>query len=194
MKPIILASSSPRRKGLLKMIGLPFKTVESKFKEVMDISLEPHELAKKLSLGKAREVAKNFPNAIIIAADTFIVCDGEYLSKVHDNKEAKEMLKKLSGKAHKVITGFTIMDTQTNKILTKSQETKVYFKKLTNDEINAYVASGEPIEKAGAYAIQGLGSMLVEKIEGDYFNIVGLPIFTLVESLKQFGINALSSR
>lgn len=194
MKQIILASSSPRRRNLLKMIGLPFKAVESKYEEVMDLSLNPHELAKKLSLGKAREVAKNYPNAIIIAADTFIVCDGEYLSKVHNNKEAKIMLKKLSGKAHKVITGFTIIDTQTNKILTKSQETKVYFKKLTDHEIDAYIASGEPIEKAGAYAIQGLGSIFVEKIEGDYFNVVGLPIFTLIETLKEFGVNILLSQ
>lgn len=191
MKQIILASSSPRRKALLEMIGLPFKAIESRFKEVMDDNLNHHDLAKKLSLGKAREVAKNYPNAIIIAADTFIVESGEYLSKAHTKEEAKTMLKKLSGKAHKVITGFTIIDTKTDKRLSKSQETKVYFKTLTNHEIDAYIVSGEPIEKAGAYAIQGLGSMLVEKIEGDYFNVVGLPIFSLAKSLEEFGVKVL---
>lgn len=171
------------------MIGLPFKAVDSKYEEVMDESLPPRELALKLSLGKARVVSQKYKDSIIIAADTFVVCGGEYLSKACDKKQAKEMLYKLSGRSHTVITGFTILDNRRNISISKTEETKVYFKKLTEKEIDDYIKSGEPIEKAGAYAIQGLASMFVEKIEGDYFNIVGLPIFSLVESLKELGVN-----
>ncbi len=113
------------------------------------------------------------------------------MGKPHTEKTAREMLETISGKCHSVITGFSIMDTGENKMLSKSVETRVYIRKLTLAEIDAYVKSGEPLDKAGAYAIQGLGAVFVEKIDGDYYNVVGLPLSALTESLKEFGIDIL---
>ncbi len=191
MKTIILASSSPRRQELLKKIGLKFKVVPSNYEEKIDYELEPHELAKSLSLQKAKLVAKNRKNALVMAADTFIVFEGKILGKPRTKTEAREILTTINGKPHSVITGFTIMDTGSNKILSHSVETKVQLRRLSSDEIDAYVESREPLDKAGAYAIQGLGSVLVEKIEGDYFNVIGLPLSALTESLKEFGVRIL---
>ena len=188
MKTIILASASPRRKELLEKIGLRFKVEPSNYEEDMLSGLEPHELAQKISLEKAEAVASKHENAIVIAADTFIVFGGRILGKPHTEKEARKMLKTISGKSHSVITGFSIIDTGTNKTLSKSVETKVYIRKLTLAEIDAYVRSKEPLDKAGAYAIQGLGAVIVERIEGDYFNVIGLPLSALTEALKEFGI------
>ncbi|MBI2287673.1 MAG: septum formation inhibitor Maf [Chloroflexi bacterium] len=191
MKKIILASASPRRKELLEKVGLKFEVDPSNYEEVGQPGLEPHELARKISLGKAEAVASKHKNAIVIAADTFIVADGKVLGKPHTQKRAREMLAAISGKSHSVITGFSIIDTATNKTVSKSVETKVYIRKLTPAEIDAYVASKEPLDKAGAYAIQGLGVVLVEKIEGDYSNVIGLPLSALAEALKEFGIKIL---
>lgn len=188
MKKIILASSSPRRKELLKKLGIPFEVVTSQFEELMDSTIDSHSLAKKLSFGKAQAVASYYKNSIIIAADTFIVCNGELMGKAHTEAEARKMLNKLSGQAHLVVTSFTVIDTQNNKIVTKSEESKVYIKKLRKREIEEYIKSKEPLEKAGAYAIQGLGGKLIEKYKGDYNNIVGLPIKSLAKVLKDFGI------
>jgi len=189
MNKIILASSSPRRKDLLLQIGLKFEVDPSDYKEDMGLKMSPKELAEYLSLGKAKDVAQRHKDSIIIAADTFCVFNGELLGKPKTKEEAVGMLQKLSGNVHSVITGFTIIDTKTNKQISKSVETKVYFKKLSSNEINNYVASGEPLDKAGAYAVQNRGGLFVEKIEGDYFNIVGLPIMPLAEELKNFGID-----
>ncbi len=191
MKTIILASASPRRKELLKKIGLKFKVEPSNYEENISPELEPHELAKSLSLEKAKLVAKNHKNALVIAADTFIVFEGKILGKPPTETEAQKMLETISGRQHSVITGFTIIDTENNKALSKSVETKVYIRKLTSNEIDVYVKSKEPLDKAGAYAIQGLGSAIVEKIEGDYFNVIGLPLSALAESLKEFGVHIL---
>lgn len=190
-KKIILASASPRRKELLEKTGLKFRVVKSRYKEGVNRRLSPRQVAVSLSLGKAKAVAKKYKDTIIIAADTFIVFKGKILGKPKTAAKAKEMLRKMSGKLHSVITGFTILDTQKNKVVSQSVETKVYFKKLKPAEIDFYVKSKEPLDKAGAYAIQGLGPMLIEKIEGDYFNVVGLPIASLLEDLKKFGINVL---
>ena len=157
----------------------------------MPSTLKPHELAQKISLEKAKVVASKHQNVIVIAADTFIVFGGQILGKPHTEKEARQMLEAISGKSHSVITGFTIIDTDKNKTLSKSVETKVYIKKLTLAEIDSYLKSKEPLDKAGAYAIQGLGAVFVEKIEGDYFNVIGLPLSALTEALKEFGINIL---
>jgi len=191
MKTIILASASPRRKELLKKIGLKFKVELSNYEEDIPSGLEPHELAQKISLEKAKVVASKHQNVIVIAADTFIVFGGQILGKPHTEKEARKMLEAISGKSHSVITGFSIIDTSKNKTLSKSVETKIYLRKLTLAEIDAYVKSKEPLDKAGAYAIQGLGAVFVEKIEGDYFNVIGLPLSALTEALKEFGINIL---
>jgi len=191
MKTIILASASSRREELLKIIGLKFKVEPSNYQENLGLDLEPQELAKSLSLEKARLVAQNHKNALVIAADTFIVFKDKILGKPNTKTEAREMLEILNGKHHLVITGFTVIDTETGRAVSKTVETKVYLKKLSSNEIDAYVDSKEPLGKAGAYAIQGLGSVIVEKIEGDYFNVIGLPLSSLAESLKEFGIQVL---
>jgi len=191
MKTIILASVSPRRRELLEKIGLEFKVEASNYNEEMNSDQEPHGLAKSISLEKAKAIASHHHNALIIAADTFIVFRGKILGKPRSEREAREMLEALSGKIHSVITGFTIIDTDSQRVLSRTTETKVHIKKLTPGEIDAYVRSKEPLDKAGAYAIQGLGSVIVDKINGDYFNVMGLPLNALTESLKEFGINVL---
>lgn len=191
MKTIILASASPRRKELLEKLGLKFQVEPSNCEEDINSELEPHELAKSLSLKKAELVAMNHKNALVIAADTFIAFEGKILGKPQTETAARKMLAAISGRRHSVITGFTIIDTESNRVLSRSVATEVYIRQLTSNEIDAYVRSKEPLDKAGAYAIQGLGSVIVEKIEGDYFNVVGLPLSALAESLKEFGIHIL---
>jgi len=191
MKTIILASASPRRKELLEKIGLKFKVEPSNHVEDMHSGLKPHALARSISLEKALAVAGKHKNAIVIAADTFIVFRGKIMGKPGTEDAAKNMLMTINGKSHSVITGFTILDTDENKILSRSVETKIHIKRLTLEEIDAYIKSKEPLDKAGAYAIQGLGSVIVKKIEGDYFNVMGLPLNALAESLKEFGIHIL---
>ena len=189
MKTIILASQSPRRRELMKQIGLKCEVYPSEVTEDIDRRLGPHELAKSLSAAKAEAVARRHPHALIIAADTLILFEGKVMGKPADRNDARRMLGELSGKAHLVITGFTVADG--GRAVSRSVETKVYLKTLPPDEIEAYVNSGEPMGKAGAYAIQGLGAAIVEKIEGDYFNVVGLPLHALTETLKEFGVEVL---
>ncbi|MGD0883861.1 MAG: Maf family protein [Thermodesulfovibrionales bacterium] len=191
MKRIILASASPRRKELLALTGLKFTLDTSGYEEEMNSALDPRKLAKFLSLEKAKAVAGKYTNAVIIAADTFIVFKGKILGKPHTEKMARRMLSLLNGKIHSVITGFTILDTGDNRRLSKSVVTKVYLKRLTRKEIDAYVKSREPLDKAGGYAIQGLGSVIVKKIEGDYFNVIGLPLSALMDSLKRCRVHIL---
>ena len=194
MRKIILASASPRRKEILKITGLKFSVCAGDYEEDLNLPLKPRELARFLSRKKAEAVARKYKDAIIIAADTFIVFRDRLLGKPHTEKEAEKMLGMLNGKRHSVITGFTIMDTGNNKKLSRSVETRVYFKKTGREEIKAYVRSKEPLDKAGAYAIQGLGAVLVEKIDGDFFNVMGLPLCALTESLKKFGVYVLKQR
>jgi septum formation protein len=190
-RKIVLASASPRRKEILEITGLTFLVDAGDYEENMDLALKPHQLAKFLSAEKAKGIALRYSNALVIAADTFIVFKGSLLGKPHTEGEAKRMLTLLNGKPHSVITGFTIIDTKTGKKLSQSVETLVYFKKMTTQQIGAYVKTGEPLDKAGAYAIQGLGAVIVKKIEGDYFNVMGLPLFHLAEALKKFGVFVL---
>ena len=189
MKRIILASASPRRKEILSRTGLRFRVEESGYDEDLKSAMRPRDLALFLSRQKARSVADRRRNAIIIAADTFIVFRRKVLGKPHTDAEAMRMLTELNGRVHTVITGYTVMDADTGKEISRYAETKVYFRQLTREEIESYVDSGEPLDKAGGYAIQGLGAALVRKIEGDFYNVVGLPLNMLVESLKKFGVN-----
>ncbi|MGD0351890.1 MAG: Maf family protein [Dehalococcoidia bacterium] len=191
MKKIILASGSPRRKELLEKIGLKFEVESSNYEEDIYPGLQPHDVAQKISLKKAEIVASKHKNVVIIAADTFIVFDGQILGKPSTANESREMLQKLNGKSHSVITGFSVIDTAKNKTLSRSVETIVFLKKLTQSEIDTYVKSKEPLDKAGGYAIQGLGAVIVDRIEGDYLNVVGLPLSALTEALKEFGIHIL---
>lgn len=192
-KNIILASGSPRRKEILQLTGLKFEICESDYEEDLTLAFKPRKLARFLSREKAEAVARRHGNSIIIAADTFIVFKDRLLGKPHTAPEAEKMLRMLSGRVHSVITGFTILDTGSAKMLSKSIETQVYFNKITSEEITAYVKTGEPLDKAGAYAIQGLGAVFVKKIDGDYFNVVGLPLYALTQGLKKFGIHVLKN-
>ncbi len=191
MKTIILASASPRRKTLLEQIGLKFIVDASAREDKPVDTAEPHRLARQISLKKAQSVAGKYHDAIIIAADTFGVIDDRILGKPHSESEARAMLETINGRRHNVITGFTILDTATSRAISNSVETRVFIRRLTHLEIETYVKSGEPLNKAGAYAIQGLGAVIVERIEGDYFNVMGLPLYAVTEALKEFGINVL---
>ena len=190
-RKIILASASPRRREILDKTGLKFSVDAGEYEEDMELGLKPHQLARFLSAEKAKTIAAKYPNALVIAADTFIVFKGKLLGKPHTKEEARRMLSLLNGRSHSVITGFTILDTKTKKKLSRSVETKVYFNKMTEQEIESYVGTGEPLDKAGAYAIQGIGAVIVKKIEGDFFNVVGLPLNSLIEALKKFGVAVL---
>jgi septum formation protein len=187
LRLIVLASESPRRKELLERAGLRFSVAASDYEEDLGLDMPPHELAAHLSKGKAASVAGKHPDAVVIAADTFIVLEGKILGKPHTEDEAARMLGLLSGRAHSVITGYTVLDTATGREVSESVETRVWFKELTDDEIEAYVKTGEPLDKAGAYAIQGRGASLVQKIEGDYDNVVGLPVDAVLRSLGRLG-------
>lgn len=191
MKKLILASGSPRRKELLEQLGLKFDVVASGYAEDMGRKLPPRKLAVVLSRGKAEAVARNRKNAVVIAADTFVVFKNELLGKPHTPAEAERMLAKISGRTLSVITGFTVMDADTRKRVSRSVEMKVKIKNLSKSEIRNYVASGEPFDKAGAFAVQGRGAAIVERIEGDFFSVVGLPLFDLTGVLKRFGVRVL---
>ncbi len=189
MKTIILASTSPRRRELLAGTGLEFEVEAGDFVEGIDEDKEPHLLAQRLSLSKALEVAARRKNAVVIGADTLGVLDGRLLRKPRTELEARAMLQSMSGRRHTVITGFTIIDTDTGKTVTQSVETAVWFRDLTEPEIEDYVKTGEPMDKAGAYAIQGLGAAFVKRIDGDYFNVMGLPVTELRQALREFGVD-----
>ncbi len=189
-RKIILASTSPRRRELLESTGVVFEVEAGNYEEDMTLPLPPRDLAMFLSRGKAESVAASHPDAIIIAADTFIAHEGAVLGKPHTEDRAREMLRMLSGKAHTVVTGFTIIDTSDGKTVSDAIESTVYFKVLQDQEIDEYIATGEPLERAGAYAIQGIGKKFIEKYEGDYASIIGLPVGAVVAVLKEWGVTS----
>jgi septum formation protein len=190
-RKIILASGSKQRKKLLEMMGIDFEIQKSNYEEDMTEKLPAHLLAEKLAMGKAMDVAKNNKDAIIIDADSFGILDGQFLGKPHTSKKAKNMLQKLSGEKHEFITGIAIIDTKNKKTITDHEITQVYFKEISEKEIDLYVRTKEPLDKAGSYSIQGRGSFFIEKIEGNYSNAVGLPINKLYKHLLSFDVNLL---
>jgi len=191
MRKIVLASSSPRRKEILSKTGLKFVVDPGDYEEDMTMKLRPIELAKTLSRGKAESVARRHKDAIIIGADTFITYKNEVMGKPHTPVRAIGMLRRLSGKVHSVITGFTIIDTRTGKSISRAIESKVKLRRMTQREIIAYVKTGEPLERGGGYAAQELGSVFIEKIDGDFFSVMGLPVYELVKELKRFGVDVI---
>lgn len=191
MPKIILASTSPRRKELLKQIGLDFEVASSDYDEDMNLDKSPKVLAKYLSNGKAVAVAAKYKEGIVIAADTFVVLGDKLLGKPHTASVARKMLRQISGKKVSIITGLTVIDIKKKKKISKAIEAGIFIKKLTDKEINNYIKAGEPLDKAGAFAVQGVGAVLIKKIEGDYSGIVGLPLFELAEILKKMGVNVL---
>ena len=188
---IVLASASPRRKDILENIGMKFKIAVASCDETIADGIKPQDAVMLLSLKKAAAVAVQFQGEkkIVIGADTVVVSNGEILTKPKDDEDAFNILKKLSGKEHSVMTGITLLRTSDAKCETVYEETKVRFKELADDEIISYIKTGEPKDKAGAYGIQGIGSMLIEKIDGDYNNVVGLPITRIYQELKKIGID-----
>jgi septum formation protein len=191
MKQIILASASPRRKKLMEQLGLTIKVVPSDIDEKLNPRLKAKSQAESLSQKKATVVAQHYKDAIVLAADTIVSIGNEILGKPLDIDDAKRMLKKLSGKQHVVVTGFTLINTATKKVITDSSETKVTFRKLTESEIKNYVKKENTLDKAGAYGAQGFGSLLIEKVDGDFFNVVGLPVNKIIPLLKKFGVEVL---
>ena len=186
-RPIILASGSPRRKELLKMAGLKFSVIPSDIPEYVPDSVPPEKRSGFLAELKASAMSVFHPQDIIIGADTVVLCEGRILGKPKTAEEAREMLSFLSGKVHSVLTGVSIIYSDDEDADTFISETKVEFYPLSEEEIDAYVATGEPMDKAGAYGIQGKGCRLVKRIEGDYFTVVGLPVAEVMRRLKAHG-------
>ncbi len=185
MPNLILASSSPRRKELLENLHLNFHIYSSDIDESFEPGTSPEEVVMGLAERKARAVFSKHPNDFIIGSDTVVVFDGAILGKPTGHEEAVGMLRLLSGQAHEVYTGVSIISPGNE--VRFFEKTKVHFWELTDREIEYYVNSGEPFDKAGGYGIQGLGSMLVKKIDGDYFAVMGLPVSMTVRELRKAG-------
>lgn len=186
MSKLILASQSPRRRELLKLICEDFEIRPDNSPEKADKSLPPHEFVSALSMEKCKNIAKvSDENKIVIGADTVVAAEGKILGKPSDRQDAENMLKLLSGNIHSVYTGVTVMCRAKNKTVTFFEKTDVYFYELSEDEIKSYVRTNEPMDKAGSYGIQGKGALFVKKIDGDYGNVVGLPVARLARVLRE---------
>ncbi len=188
MRSIILASTSPRRKALMMHLGLPFKVAESNYREIHHKHLKPEALVKFLALGKAEAVAKKYPKAIVIGADTIVVYKGKVFGKPKDGAGAILMLRKLSGRSNYIYTAVAVVDSSIKKKQIRVVKSKIYFRKLSRQGIQNYIATGEPMDRAGAYAVQDRGAGLIKKIIGDYSAVVGLPLDVLQKMLKKFGV------
>lgn len=186
MKPIILASSSPRRIGLLKATGLQFEIQPSAIDEGQISFVRPRDRAIKAALLKASAVATTLGTGVVIGADTVVCLGDKIYGKPADRLSAEQMLRSLSGQTHCVITGLAIREVQHSTVLLDAVETRVEMRHISDEELQWYLDSGEPFDKAGAYGIQGLAGKFVEHIEGCYFNVVGLPLPRLIEMLSQF--------
>lgn len=187
MKKIILASASPRRRELLEQIGLEFEVIPSRCEEVITKTL-PGEIVEELSQQKAADVAKNIPEGIIIGSDTIVWQDGCVMGKPADREAARTMLRQIQGSTHSVFTGVTVIVKEKGQEIGRTffKETKVHVYPMTEEETERYIDTGEPMDKAGAYGIQGAFAAYVEGIEGDYNSVVGLPVSALYQVLKQY--------
>lgn len=188
---LVLASGSPRRHELLKRLNISFDVITSGVDEDVDPALDPSALVAQLARAKAGAVAPGLAaGAVVIGADTDVFLDGLMLRKPVDGADAARMLRQLRGKTHQVISGIAVLDVATMRVASSTVTTQVRMNGYTDDQIDAYVASGEPMDKAGAYAIQGLGGALVKGIEGCYNNVVGFPLCEVARLLAQFGVSA----
>lgn len=194
MKQIILASASPRRKELLEQMGLSFCICPAKGEE-LQTKTKPSEVVMELAMQKADEIAAQFlesKNYLILGADTIVACENQILGKPKKKEDAQKMLSLLSGKCHTVYTGAAFVFDNENGMVQRHvfyEKTNVWVKTLSKSEIDRYIASGEPMDKAGAYGIQGKGAVFIERIEGDYNNVVGLPIARIYKELQMLGID-----
>jgi septum formation protein len=189
---IVLASASPRRATLLRQIGLACRIHPSTLDEDGETPFEgesPDAFAVRLALAKAMEVAERLGQGLVIGADTVVICDERILGKPRDDAEARASLTLLAGRTHRVITGVAVVEAKTGRAEIGTASTSVRMRPYDAEEAARYVASGEPLDKAGAYGIQGRGALLVEEIQGDYFNVVGLPLVLLTGLLARFGIS-----
>ena len=191
MAKIVLASGSPRRQELLRRIGVTeFDIRVPDTEETYPAGLSPQETVAYISREKSQAAAALCtPEEIVITADTMVFLDDERLGKPRDEADALRMLTELQGRRHTVCTGVTVR--QGDRILTESEETGVFFRPASEAELRAYIATGEPMDKAGAYGVQGKGALLVERLEGDFFNVMGLPVLRLSRMLAQFGVKLL---
>ncbi|MBW2076217.1 MAG: septum formation protein Maf [Deltaproteobacteria bacterium] len=185
--PLVLASRSPRRKELLGQIGIPFESVESGVEEAARSSLLPSEFACRIAALKAESVSHIRPHQWILGADTIVVMENRVFGKPRDIRQCWEMLLSLSGKNHKVITGFCLVDPGGVTVHVEAVTTRVKVKKMSEDEIEAYIKTGEPFGKAGGYAIQAIGSFMIEHIDGSYTNVVGLPVCEVINAMITCG-------
>lgn len=188
---IVLASSSPRRRRLMEQLGIPFDVVDPG--EVEVLFGRPEEMARENAVAKAVRVAKQFEEGIVVGADTVVTLGGMVLGNPQDPSEAEWMLRALRGSTHKVITGIAVVDARRGRLESDVVETQVKMLPLSDGEISVYVATGESLGKAGGYAIQGLGAILVEEIHGCFYNVVGLPLSRLDVILKRFGVHILNN-
>jgi septum formation protein len=189
---LILASRSPRRRYLLEQAGLSFSVVPSSIDETSIPVSSPEIYARLLAEAKADNVSEKYPEKWVIGADTIVLKDQNILGKPGSIAEARTMLKQLSGQIHQVFTGYSICCKVKNRIFSETIQTDVFFKNLTDPEIEWYIHTGEPFDKAGAYAIQGLGTFLVKSINGSYTNVVGLPVCEVIEFLIKEGVLAIT--
>jgi len=188
-KRLILASGSPRRADLLRQIGLEFEVIPSDIDEDEISGDSPQQRALNAALAKAMDVARKVDDGIVIGADTIVLLEGKILGKPSSPEEAVRMLTLLSGKTHQVITGVALIDVSSMKVESWTETTFVTFRVLSNDEIIEYVKTGIPLDKAGAYGIQDKAAAFVKRIEGCYFNVVGLPLAALIERLRKMEFN-----
>ena len=187
---IILASASPRRKEILENTNIKFDIISSSIEELVLDGESPCQMVMRLAFEKGIDIASKYKSNLVISADTIVVLDDNVLGKPKDEEEARQMISNLSGRTHQVITGISLINLEKNKKIIDYVISNVKFKKLSKDDINDYIKTKESLDKAGAYGIQGYGAILVEEIQGDYFNIVGLPISKLSDLLKiHFNIN-----
>ena len=190
---LILASQSPRRRYLLEQAGLTFSVIPSTFDEDSVLLTTPADYVKTLAGAKADEIAGQYPDSWVIGADTIVTIDGAILGKPGTPDEARQMLERLSGQSHFVYTGYSIVCKNKPTCICEAIKTDVRFKALTTDEIDWYVQTGEPFDKAGAYAIQGMGTFLVRRINGSYTNVVGLPVCEVIEALIKIGVVTMNA-
>ncbi len=190
---LILASKSPRRRYLLEQAGLEFSVIPSNFKENSLSLSSPESYVRRLAEAKAKDISQKYPDSWVIGADTIVLIDNAMLGKPGTRPEARKMLRRLSGKTHQVLTGYCICCRAMDRLFSETIITDVCFKELTKLQIDWYIDSGEPFDKAGAYAIQGIGTFLVKRIHGSYTNVVGLPICEVLEFLLNEGVVELTT-
>lgn len=188
MKRLILASQSPARSALLTQVGYNFEVIPSDYEEDMTLDMPPEELIKLLAKGKADDVAAKVSDSVIVAADSFIVLDGKPVGKPYTAERAKEVLRRLRGTTNTAWTGYCVIDQTSGEIVNEASSCVITFRDMTDNEIDQYIATGEPLEKGGAYAAMLKGGVFVEKAEGDWYAVIGLPLSRISVILDKFGV------